>query len=74
MPDLRQVILCPSCGKDACGGPWPVDQVADGEHVFPCLHCKIQFIGWREGDAIRTRLRRADEPTPYFPPIRNPDR
>lgn len=67
----RQIILCPSCGHDACDGPWPVDQMTEGDHMFPCLHCGLQFIGWREGDAIKTRLRRPEEPARWPFPNRN---
>lgn len=69
MSDIRQTILCPSCGKDACGGPWPVDQVTDDEQVFPCLICGIQFIGWREGNVIHVRLRRPGDPG-FITPVR----
>jgi hypothetical protein len=65
-----QVIICPHCGQDACGGPWPIDTITPGDHIFPCLHCRRQFVGWIEGGALKTRVLRADEGTPYPPPIR----
>ena len=62
----RQIIYCPHCGQDACGRAWPIDTLSIGSHIFPCLHCGIQFVGVRTETDFLTRLWQDGDPPRFF--------